>query len=326
MSGPARKARGYRPRRVAITGSKGLVGRHLTRALRARGDEVLPLARVGVEPPSAASPAAGPSATSQWDPRAGEAPQPGSFAALGEGVDAVVHLAGEPIAAGRWTAARRRRIFESRDLGTRSLAHGLGSLATPPPVLISASAVGWYGNAGSLDAPLDEAAPPGQGFLAEVCRAWEAAAEPARAAGLRVVHPRIGVVLAPDGGALARMLPIWRLGLGGPVGSGRQPVSWIHVDDLVGLLLFALDRDDLAGPLNAVAPRPTTNRALSRALGRALRRPAVVPVPRLAMRIAFGEMGVEMLGRGAAVAPRRAAEAGFQWRYDTLDGALAQLV
>jgi hypothetical protein len=235
-------------------------------------------------------------------------------------VDTVFHLAGEPLAEGRWTAEKKRRILDSRVLGTRNLVAGLAALPGPRPrVLVSASAVGYYGDRG--DEELDESAPLGQGFLAEVCAAWEREALAAEALGMRVVYVRTGVVLAAGGGALARMLPAFRLGAGGPLGSGKQWMPWVHVDDVVGLFLHASHHEPLRGPLNAVSPQPVTNAVFTRALGAALRRPALVPIPRAALRIVFGEMS-DLLFESQRVLPSVAQRTGYRFEYAELEGAV----
>jgi uncharacterized protein (TIGR01777 family) len=235
-------------------------------------------------------------------------------------VDAVVHLAGESIAAGRWTAAVKERIRRSRVDGTRLLAETLARLERRPRVLVSASAVGYYGDRG--DEPLTEESPPGVGFLADVARAWEAAADPARAVGIRVVHPRLGLVLAREGGALPRMALPFRLGLGGVIGSGRQYWSWIALPDAVRVIERALADATLAGPVNAVAPAPATNREFTRALGRVLGRPTLLPFPALGVRLLMGEMGRALLLGSARVLPRRLERAGFRFEHPELEGAL----
>jgi uncharacterized protein (TIGR01777 family) len=288
--------------RVAVTGARGLIGSRLVAALRARGDEVLVLSR---RPQRENSEAAA------WDPEREPAP------AL-SGCHAVVHLAGEPIAQ-RWTDAAKRRIEESRRRGTANLIEGLRAADPRPAVLVSASATGYYGPRGAER--LDEQAPAGHDFLAQVCQAWEAAARGAEALGVRVAVLRTGVVLDRSGGALAKMLPFFRLGVGGPVAGGRQYLSWIALDDLVGLYRAAIDGEGWSGPINATAPEPVTNRELSRALGRALRRPAVLPVPALAMRALYGEMA-SVVTTGQRAIPARALELGFRFRHTELDGAL----
>jgi hypothetical protein len=250
----------------------------------------------------------------RWGPEAGP-PPPEAF----REVEAVFHLAGEPIAEGRWTAARKERLRESRVRGTRNLVAAMESLGERPRVLVSASAVGFYGDRG--DEVLDESAPPGSDFLAALCRDWEAEAGRARALGIRVVTPRTGIVLDRTGGALARMLTPFKLGLGGRLGSGRQWMPWIHLDDLVGLLLHAAAKDEVRGAMNAVGPAPVTNREFTRTLGSVLKRPAIFPVPNFALRLAFGEMASVLLG-SQRVAPRVAEKTGYQFRYTSLEKAL----
>lgn len=240
-----------------------------------------------------------------------------------EGVDTIYHLAGDPVADGRWTAEKKRRIRNSRVLGTRHLVASLARLRRPPRVLVAASAIGYYGDRG--DTTLDEAAPAGEGFLPEVCAAWEQEARAAEAFGVRVVSVRIGVVLAKGGGALARMLPPFRLGLGGHLGSGRQWMAWVHLDDVIELFLHASRSAELRGALNAVSPHPVTNREFTMALGRALHRPAILSVPRIALRLALGEMS-EVLTDSARVLPRVAERSGYRFEYPHLDEALAAVL
>jgi hypothetical protein len=299
---------GRPPLRVAISGASGLVGRRLAHFLSAGGHTVLPLVRTEGPAPAGAGAIA-------WNPAGGTI----DAAALA-GVDAVVHLAGENIAAGRWSARRKRAIRDSRVDATALLARALAGLGARPRVLVCASAVGYYGDTG--DRAVDEQAPPGSGFLAEVCRDWEAAAEPARSAGIRVAHLRTGMVLAGEGGVLARLRLPFRLGLGGPVGSGRQYLSWIALEDLLGVVLHALHDERLAGPVNAVAPQAVTSLAFARALGRVLGRPAVMPLPAAAVRAWFGEMGRALLLEGQRVLPARLRNAGFSHRYPGLEDAL----
>jgi len=291
--------------RVAVTGASGLIGAALGAALRADGCEVRRLVR---GTPGADDEVA-------WDPAAGRLDPAGL-----EGLDAVVHLAGEGIADGRWTAARRERILRSRVDGTALLARTLAALRRPPRALLSGSAVGYYGDRG--DEVLDETAPSGAGFLAEVCRAWEGAAEPARAAGIRVVHLRTGVVLSGRGGALPRMAAPFRRFLGGPIGSGRQWVSWIALDDEVGAIRHLLEAEQVAGPVNLTAPRPVPNAELARALGRALGRPAVFRTPAAALRLLFGEMAAVLLDSTRAV-PRALERSGYVFRHPELEPFLA---
>ncbi len=290
---------------VAVTGASGLIGRPLCAALAAQGYRLLRLVR---------RPAASPDEV-QWDPQAGRVD-----AARLEGVEGVVHLAGESVAAGRWTAARKEAIRRSRVEGTQVLCRALAGLRSRPKVLISTSAIGYYGHRG--EEPVTEDSAPGSGFLAEVCQAWEAAAAPAREAGIRVVHPRIGMVLSSAGGALARMLPPFKAGLGGIAGSGLQYISWIELGDLVRALLWLLVREECSGPVNAVAPEPVVHRDFVRTLGRLLGRPTLVPMPALAVRLAFGEMGVSLLLEGARVLPARLEAGGFEFRHPRLEGAL----
>ena len=293
--------------RAIVTGATGLIGTRLVRALTERGDEVTVLSR----DPQRARERLGVAAV-KWAPLRGPAP------ALA-GADAVVHLAGEPVAQ-RWSAAARERISASRELGTAGLVAGLEAAEPRPGVLVSASGVGYYGPRG--DEEVDESSPPGVDFLAQVCAAWEDAARAAEELGVRVVLVRTGVVLDRNGGALAKMLPPFRAGVGGPVAGGRQWMSWIHVEDLVGLYLAALDGGEAwRGPVNATAPRPARNADFSKALGRALRRPAVVPVPGAALRLLYGEMA-EIVTTGQRAAPRRALELGYAFRHPELEEAL----
>ena len=259
--------------KVAITGASGLIGRALVPFLTTSGHEVVRLVR---RAPKAKDEA-------RWDPEAGEV----DAAAL-EGVDAVVHLAGENIAGGRWTAGRKALLRASRVGPTQLLARTLAGLKKKPKVLVSASAIGYYGNRG--DAWVTENDPPADDFLGRLSAEWEGAAEPARQAGIRVVHPRFGIVLSPAGGALGKMLLPFRMGLGGVVGPGTQYMSWIALDDLLGVVHHLLDRQDLEGPVNTVAPEPVTNAVFTKTLGRVLGRPTVAPVPAFALRLALGEM------------------------------------
>ena len=252
-----------------------------------------------------------------WDPGLGRI----DASAL-EGLDAVIHLAGETIA-GRWTAAKKARIRESRVLGTRAIAGVLAALGRKPGVLVCASATGYYGDRG--EEILVEDSQPGSGFLAEVVRAWEAATAPARDAGIRVVHLRSGVVLSPNGGALGGLLPVFRLGLGGRLGSGRQFMPWITLDDEVGAIVHALTRDDLRGPVNFVSPHAVMNREFTATLGRALRRPALCAVPAPMLRLALGELGGELLA-SQRVHPARLLNSGYAFRYPELETALHHLL
>jgi uncharacterized protein (TIGR01777 family) len=253
-----------------------------------------------------------------WDPERGSIDREGL-----EGIAAVVHLAGENIGQ-RWTPEVRRRIVESRVRGTRLLAETLASLRAPPEVLVSASAVGYYGDRG--DESLDESSSSGGDFLAGVVRGWEEAAKPAASAGIRVVHPRFGVILSPDGGALARMLPAFRLGIGGRMGSGRQWMSWIALDDAVDAIRYLIASTDLHGPVNVTAPEAITNEGFTRSLGRALGRPTLLAIPAVALRLAFGEMAVETLLASQRARPERLLGARFSFRHPRLDDALKALL
>ena len=297
--------------KVAVTGATGALGRALVRALVARGDEVTALSR---DAERAKRTLGGEVGAVTWaDPTA----EPAPVEALA-GRDGVVHLLGEPVAQ-RWTAAAKRAIRESREHGTRNLVAGLRAAEPRPSVLVSASATGFYGPHG--DEPVDESAPPGDDFLAGVVVAWEREARAAEELGLRVVNPRFGVVLSEAGGALEKMLPPFKLGVGGPVAGGRQYVPWIHTDDVIGALLFCLDTPEASGPVNLTAPEPVTNAELSKALGRVLRRPAVAPVPALAVRALYGEMAT-IVTTGARAVPRRLTELGYAFRRPDLDVAL----
>ena len=236
------------------------------------------------------------------------------------GTDAVVHLAGENVAQ-RWTATAKRAIRESRVQGTSHLVQGIEGLAENerPGVLVSSSAIGYYGAHG--DEPIDEETPAGSDFLAQTCAAWEREAEKAERLGMRVARVRTGVVLSREGGALGKMLPSFKLGIGGPVAGGRQYISWIHTDDVVGILLAALDGEEWSGAVNATAPDPQRNRDFSKALGRVLHRPALLPVPGAALKLLYGDMA-EIVTRGARVMPTKALVLGYQFRYPGLEGAL----
>ena len=294
--------------RIAVTGASGLIGSALVPALEARGREVLRLVR---REPRAKGEV-------RWDPEAGSI----DAAAL-EGVDAVVHLAGENIAAARWSEARKARLRSSRVGPTRFLAETLAGLRRKPEVLVSASAIGYYGDRG--DDWLTEDDPPADDFLGALAVAWEGAAVPAAQSGVRVVHPRTGIVLSPVGGALGKMLLPFRLGLGGVVGSGAQYFSWIALDDAVGVILHLLARRDLAGPVNAVAPAPVTNAELTKTLGRVLGRPTLLPVPAAALRLALGELADAVLA-SARVRPQRLVETGYRFQFPDLEGALRHVL
>jgi uncharacterized protein len=299
--------------RVTVTGASGLIGSALVAELREHGAEVTVLSR----DPSRAREALGVEAV-RWDPLA----EPAPVAALA-GRDAVVHLAGENIAQ-RWSERAKRAIRESRVIGTRNLIAGLEAAGAAeagqrPRTLISGSAVGFYGPRG--EEPLDEDSPPGNDFLAEICIAWEDEAQQASALGMRVVLVRTGVVLDSEGGALAKMLPPFRLGVGGPVAGGQQYMSWIHREDLVGMICAALEDERWSGPINGTAPEPVSNREFSRALGHALHRPSLLPVPGFALGLLYGEMA-ETVTTGARVVPAKALVLGYDFRHPELEEAL----
>jgi len=294
---------------VLVTGASGFVGSALGPSLTAGGHAITRLVRSTPRPGQAEIP---------WDPAAHSIPTP----AL-EGFDAVVHLAGENIAA-RWTAEKKARIRDSRVQGTRLLCEALAQLIKPPKVLLCASAIGYYGDRG--ESTLREESAPGTGFLAEVCQAWEAAAAPAAQRGVRVVHLRLGVVLSPAGGALAQMLPPFRRGMGGVVGSGQQYISWIALDDVLGAMHHVLSTETLHGPVNVVAPQPVTNHAFTKTLGKVLGRPTVLPLPAFAARLAFGEMAEALLLASTRVVPVRLQASGYPFQYPELEGALRHLL
>jgi uncharacterized protein (TIGR01777 family) len=298
------------PMRIAITGATGLLGSAITPYLTTGGHEVIPITRRPGVPGSI-----------RWDPASGVL-DPVPF----EGLDAVIHLAGENIGT-RWTDERKRRIRESRVKGTRLLAETLARLARPPRVLVSASAMGIYGNRGN-EVLTEDSVPEGppSDFFVEIGREWEAATQPARSAGIRVVLPRFGLVLTPAGGALGRMLLPFRAGIGGPLGSGRQWTSWIAIDDAIGVVHHALFTDDLSGPVNAAAPESVTNREFASTLGRVLRRPAILPAPAPALRLLFGEMADTALLAGQRLLPAKLVGSGYVFRYPTLEAALRHVL
>jgi uncharacterized protein len=301
--------------RVTVTGATGLIGGALVTDLHAHGHEVTILSR---DPTRARAGDGVEVEAVRWDPLG----EPAPVAALA-GADAVVHLAGENIAQ-RWSEQAKRAIRESRVLGTRNLLTGLQAAGEPDPgrrprMLISGSAAGYYGPHG--EEPLDEDSPPGGDFLAEVCVAWEQEAQQATSLGMRVVSIRTGVVLDREGGALAKMLPPFRLGLGGPVAGGHQYISWIHREDLLGMIRTALEDERWSGPINATAPEPATNRDFSRALGHVLHRPALLPLPGFALRLLYGGMA-EIVTTGARVMPAKALVLGYDFDHPQLDAAL----
>jgi len=293
---------------VLVSGSTGLIGSALVSAVRDEGHRVVRLTR---------SQDVGDDAV-RWDPSAGEID-----ADRLEGIDAVVHLAGENIV-GRWTSTKKARIWNSRVQGTRLLAETLARLVSPPRVMVSASATGYYGDRG--DEFLREESAPGDNFLAGLCQEWEAAAEPAREVGVRVVHPRLGLVLSPQGGALGATLPIFKLGGGGRIGSGRQYWPWVAIDDVVGSILYALKTDSLEGPVNVSVPDPPTNAQYTSTLGRVLNRPTVFSLPPPIARLMLGQLADELLLASQRVEPARLKESGYEYRHPELEEALRYLL
>lgn len=295
------------PARILVSGATGLIGRALLQSLRTNGQEVTLLVRR--------------SATNQneiqWTSEKELAPE------LVSGFDAVIHLAGESIV-GRWTEAKKRRILETRSRGTRNLAEALAAAQKPPRVLVSASAIGYYGDRG--EEVLRENSTSGEGFLPEVCRAWEAAVEPASRAGIRSVQTRFGIVLSSSGGALQKMLLPFRLGVGGNIGSGRQWMSWVDIGDVVGAILHAVKTDSLHGPVNVVGPSPVRNAEFTKALAAVLSRPAIFPMPAFAARIVFGQMGDELLLASQRVEPAKLTASGYAFQKPDLGSALAAIL
>jgi len=288
-----------------VTGGTGFLGQRLVRRLVDRGDQVTVVTR---SPKEASVPDG--VELAEWLPSL-------------SGYDGVVHLAGEPIFGKRWTSAQKERIRRSRVDGARRIVDSLHSAESRPKAIVSASAVGIYGSRG--DEQLDEDASYGDDFLANVCKEWEGAFDPARELGVRVVHPRIGIILGPEGGALKLMLPLFKLGLGGPLGSGRQWMSWVHVEDVARLIVHALDDEGASGPLNAVAPSPVTNREFTRTLARVVHRPALLPAPRFGIRIVMGEVADVLFGSQRCV-PKATQASGFTFEHPMLEGALRDLL
>jgi uncharacterized protein len=293
---------------VLISGATGMIGKALTNSLSSRGHDVIRLTRSPRSP-----------ADVGWDPERGQLD-----ASRLNGVDAIVHLAGESIAEGRWNEAKKRRIIESRQQGTHLLAQTVAALDARPRVMVSASAIGYYGDRGNE--LLREESGPGSLFLSRVCEVWEAAADPAREAGVRVVHPRFGIVLSTAGGALGATLPIFKLGAGGKIGSGAQYWSWVHLADVVGAVEHALATDSLEGPVNVTAPNAPTNAEYTKVLGRVLGRPTILPLPAPAARLVVGEMADELLLPSARVEPAKLEETGYDFRQPELEGALRDLL
>ena len=294
---------------ILVTGASGLIGQALIPVLTTGGHRVSCLVRFKPQ---------GGGGEVYWNPAAGEID-----AAKLEGFDAVVHLAGEPIT-GRWTAEKKTVIRESRVKSTRLLCETLARVSIRPRVLVAASASGYYGDRG--DEVLREESGAGSSFLSQVCQEWEAATKPAAASGIRVVNLRFGFILSLAGGGLAKMLPAFKMGAGGKIGSGKQYMSWIGIDDLLQIILFATTTETLTGPVNAVAPNPVTNLEFTKTLGRVLGRPAIFPMPAFVVRLAFGEMGEELLLASARIQPARLLSAGYQFRFPKLEGALRHLL
>ncbi|HEV8025512.1 MAG TPA: TIGR01777 family oxidoreductase [Candidatus Nanopelagicales bacterium] len=294
--------------KIAVTGASGLIGSALVPHLRARGDDVLRLVRRTAVAPDEV----------QWDPVAGSV----DLDALA-GVDAVVHLAGAGVGDRRWTDDYKKTILDSRVDGTRTVVDAMTRLDPRPRALVAGSAIGWYGDTG--DRAVDESAPAGTGFLADVVRAWEAAADPAREAGIRVTHARTGLVVSSKGGAWQRLFPIFKAGLGGKLGSGRQYWSWISLRDEVAALTFLLDNEEIAGPVNLTGPQPVTNAEVTEVMGRVLRRPTVFAVPSFALKTVLGEFSSEVLG-STRVLPSVLTDAGFSWQDSTVESAIRAAV
>ncbi|MBU1712853.1 MAG: TIGR01777 family oxidoreductase [Proteobacteria bacterium] len=299
-----------RPMKILMTGSSGLIGSVLIPFFTTGGHNVHTLVRKApfLEKGEAF-----------WDPEKKRL-DPSVF----DGADAVIHLAGEHIGEGRWTDEKKRRIIESRTKGTSLIAETMSKLASPPPVLICASAIGYYGNRG--DKFLTEDAPPGDDFISKVCSAWEKSAQAAVDAGIRVAFMRIGIALSPAGGALLRLLLPFRAGLGGKIASGSQFMSWVGIDDVVGAFFHVLADNKIAGPVNVVSPNPVTNLEFTKTLGRVLSRPAVFSIPAAAINLAFGEMGREVLLSSTKVLPEKLLETGYRFRNPDLSGALSHLL
>ena len=291
--------------KILLSGSHGLVGTALIKSLEPEGHEIFRLVRH----------APGSRSEIEWSPD-----RYSIALARIEGFDAVVHLAGESIAEGRWSDEKKKRIRESRVKGTKLLGDALANLSSPPRTLISASAIGYYGDRG--DEVLTEGSAAGDGFLPEVCVEWEKATALATEKGIRVVNTRFGVILDANGGALAKMLPPFRMGIGGRLGSGKQWMSWIALDDVVSGIKFALTNETLSGPVNFVAPNPVTNSEFTKTLGKALSRPTLFPIPAFGIRLAFGEMGEALLLSSSRVEPASLRKAGYQFEYPKLDEAL----
>jgi uncharacterized protein (TIGR01777 family) len=301
--------------RIAVTGSTGLLGRHLIPYLWTQNCEVVRLVRPSSDKCEVVHVEPGPEPTVEWDPAAGLI----DATAL-EGADAVIHLSGDNVARGRWTEEKKELLRRSRMESTRLLVETICRMKKPPRVFISASAIGYYGN--GEDKMLDESAPLGKGFLALLCEEWESVTKPLEAVGVRVVNIRIGIVLSPKGGALGTMLPIFQVGAGGPIGDGNQYLSWISPDDVDGAILHCINTESLSGPVNLVAPNPVRNKVFAETLGRILARPAFIPAPAAALRLLLGEFAEEALLAGARVTPKKLLDSGYVFRDPDLETAL----
>lgn len=295
--------------KILIGGSHGLVGTALIKSLEAQGHEIFRLVRH----------APGAKTEVEWSPD-----RYSIALARIEGFDAVVNLAGESIAEGRWTDEKKRRIRESRVKGTKLLGDALANLAVPPKTFICASAIGYYGSRD--DETLTEASAPGDDFLSKVCAEWEEATALAKEKGIRVINARFGIILDTDGGALKKMLPPFRMGAGGKIGSGKQWMSWIALDDVIGALNFGLTHDSLRGPVNFVAPNPVTNAEFTTTLGKVLSRPTLLPMPAFMVKLIFGEMGEALLLGSQRVAPKSLIAEGYEFRYSQLEPALRHIL
>ena len=296
---------------VLLSGASGMLGAAVGKALASQGVQVLRLVRR--EPKS--------SQEIRWNPSAPDGDLTGETLQTLQGLSAAIHLSGANVSSRRWTKAYKEEMYESRAGTTKVLSEILARIAKPPSVLVCASAVGFYGERG--DQILDEGSAPGDGYFPSLCQAWEAATRPAEEAGIRVVHLRFAMVIGPDGGALARLAPIFKLGLGGKLGSGRQWMSWISEADAVAAILYAIGSPKISGPVNASSPQPVTNAEFTRLLGEAVHRPAILPAPAFALRLAFGEMADEALLASTRAIPKRLQEAGFSFQHPTLSGAFA---
>lgn len=309
------KGNGHTPKglRIAITGANGMIGRQLIETLGTNGNRLTLLARKAFPVDKAHK-------ISLWNPD-----QRNIDASELEGQDAVIHLAGKNIAAAHWNDSHKRGILESRIRSTELLSSTLADLKRPPRVLLSASAIGYYGNR-PADQEVDESYPPGEGFMADVCQQWESASRPAEDAGIRVVHLRTGLVMSPSGGTLAKMLPLFRLGLGGKIGSGKQVMSWIALEEIPNITKHIIQNQNLTGPVNLVSPNPVTNAVFAKLLAKVLSRPALFGVPAIGAKLAFGEMAEELLLSGARIVPRKLLDSGYQFAFPELEDTFRRLL